>query len=198
MPTKYSQGRDTEYLAIDQLERDGWKAQRSAGSHKEADVIAWCEHGTRYIQCKRYTDRPGDFTKDLGQLMSMILPPNASAELWVRQHGKPGWIERTLVRSTYSDRMDVHTLDDLGKEKAFTQPINPDKITSMATDIKNSAKAARWKDQQRKKAHERRPAPTTTQYLAARKSSTTSPTTGTQPAGETVARPNEPGPATPA
>ena len=183
MVTKYAQGRDTEYLAQRTLLADGWQSVRSAGSKKAADIIAYCEKGTRFIQCKRYTDRPGMFTKDIGQLMSIDLPPNASSELWVRQAGQTGWLERTLIKHTYGGTMDVHSLDDLGKEKAFTTPINPDAVTDIANTMSSAAKAQRWKQKQSSSRTRGTPEKT--------RSSSNSPTTGTPDATATVAQPSE-------
>jgi hypothetical protein len=194
MATRYQQGRDTEYKAQEDLAAMGYESMRAASSKGAADVIGWCPSAIRYIQCKRYTDRPGTFTKDLAQLQSMKLPPNASAELWLRQGGRAGWVERVLIQHTFPVNMDLSDLDDLGRQERFVQPINPDPVTDLSKRLSASAKALRCKTTPARKTI--RPAQTSAQSLAAQ-SSTTSPTTATRPASGTEAPPSELDPATP-
>lgn len=195
MTTKYKQGRDTEYLCQRDLQQSGWESIRAAGSKTKTDILAYNVHGTRFIQCKRYTDRPGDFTQDLGQLLSLKLPPNASAELWMRRAGKPGWVERLLIKHTFPTKMDVSDLDDLGNQENFVRPINPDKIKEMATTLTMKAKEERWNS--KRTTPTRNLSTTTTESNTPRRSSTTSPKQTTPPASTTETRPNVPARATP-
>ena len=189
MATKYTQGRDTEYACQRTLAADGYESARAGGSKGSADIIAWSPSSVRFIQCKRYTDRPGAFTKDLGQLMSMALPPNASAELWMKRAGVAGWVERVLVQHTFSGTMDVHTLDDLGKQERFVQPINPDQVTALAATLATAAKEQRWKSRSANGSKTAATGPDKTRP----RSSTTSPTTTTPDASSTETPPKEQG-----
>lgn len=53
MATNYQRGADFERRVVKDLERFGYAAIRSAGSHKPADVIAMLGGRTIAIQCKR-------------------------------------------------------------------------------------------------------------------------------------------------
>lgn len=188
MATKYTQGRDTEYACQRTLAADGYESARAGGSKGAADIIAWCPSAVRFIQCKRYTDRPGAFTKDIGQLMSMVLPPNSSAELWMKRAGVAGWIERTLIQHSFTGTMDVSTLDDLGKQERFVQPINPDQVTALAATLATAAKEQRWKS---RSATGSKTAATTLVTKKPR-SSTTSRATATRLASGTATPPSAP------
>lgn len=53
MTTNYQRGADFERAVVRDLEGHGYKAIRSAGSHKPADVVAMLSGETFVIQCKR-------------------------------------------------------------------------------------------------------------------------------------------------
>lgn len=53
MATNYSRGADFERRVVRDLEGHGYKAIRSAGSHKPADVVALSAGEVLAIQCKR-------------------------------------------------------------------------------------------------------------------------------------------------
>jgi hypothetical protein len=192
--SRYAQGRDTEYLAQKDLEAMGYSTLRMASSKGAADVVAFNRNGTRFIQCKRYTTRPGSFTADLAKLGSLSLPPYASAELWMRMAGRVGWVERVLIQHTFPGKMDVSTLDDLGREIAFTKNINPDPATDVAAKLAAAAKAQRWNDKQKEARKTRTPTPSSTVST----SSSNSPKTATRHAHSTDSLPSEQDLATPA
>lgn len=97
MPTRYQRGRDNEYRAQRELEADGYTTIRSAGSHGTADVIAWNATSIRFIQIKSFIKRMTDYTKDIAQLTELVTPPNATRELWIRQQGQRGWLEKRII-----------------------------------------------------------------------------------------------------
>ena len=100
MGTRYQQGRDAEYRAIDDLALEGWAAERTAGSHGTADVIAWNDRLIRYIQIKTFrANKPPSYAKDLKQLQDLPVPPNGSTELWVRKVGQRGWLDKLIIQS---------------------------------------------------------------------------------------------------
>jgi len=99
MPNKnYERGRASEYRTQRELEALGYQTTRTAGSHGAADVIAWNECHTRYVQCKTYLKRTGTYTDDLKKMSLMILPPNSQVELWVRKIGQKGWQTQSITR----------------------------------------------------------------------------------------------------
>jgi Holliday junction resolvase len=98
MSTKYERGRDAEYRTINELRANGYDAVRTAGSHGAADVIAWNGVHIRFIQCKTWLTRVGDYKADIQKLMEMRLPPGSQCELWARQVGQRGWAVQTVVR----------------------------------------------------------------------------------------------------
>lgn len=100
MTTNYEQGRETEYKAMRDLTAQGYEVVRMAGSHSALDVIAWREDGSKFVQCKSYTKRPMSYAEDIAKLEAIQLPPNSTAELWVRQKGKRGWVLQQVVKST--------------------------------------------------------------------------------------------------
>lgn len=67
--SRYSRGADFERVVKRDLERRGYLAYRSAGSHGAADVIALCEgHMAILVQCKTNGRIcPGDRTELLGE-----------------------------------------------------------------------------------------------------------------------------------
>lgn len=98
MTTKYERGRDAEYRTINELRADGYDAVRTAGSHGAADVIAWNGVHVRFIQCKTWVSRVGDYRADIQKLEDMRLPPGSQCELWARQIGQRGWAVQRVVR----------------------------------------------------------------------------------------------------
>ena len=98
MSTKYERGRDAEYRTINELRANGYDAVRTAGSHGAADVIAWNGEHIRFVQCKTWLNREGDYTADIQKLMDMRLPPGSQSELWARRVGQRGWAVQRVVR----------------------------------------------------------------------------------------------------
>lgn len=98
MSTKYERGRGAEYRVINELKANGYDAVRTAGSHGAADVVAWNEDHVRFIQCKTWVTRVGDYKDDIKKLEDMRLPPGSQCELWARQIGQRGWSVQTVVR----------------------------------------------------------------------------------------------------
>ncbi len=103
MPTRYQQGRDAEYRAIRELAADGYETGRFAGSHGKGDVLAWDAHITRFIQLKTFRDRMSSYAEDVGKLAAMVLPPNSTAELWIRQVGQKGWHSQLVIQHTLQE-----------------------------------------------------------------------------------------------
>ena len=98
MSTSYERGRGAEYRAINELKADGYEAVRTAGSHGKADVIAWNDNLIRFIQCKTWISRLGDYSHDVEALEKMILPPGSQCELWIRQIHRHGWTEKKTIK----------------------------------------------------------------------------------------------------
>lgn len=84
-----------------ELEELGFEVLRTSGSHGAMDVLAWNEQGLRFIQCKTYIKRPGSYLPDIEKLLSLRLPPNATAELWVHQISKKGWQRQEILKESY-------------------------------------------------------------------------------------------------
>ena len=102
-PTRYQQGRDAEYRAIRELEAEGYQTSRFAGSHGTADVLAWDETVLRFIQLKTFQKRAGSYAEDIAKLAALPLPPDATAELWVRQVGQRGWTDQLVIKHTLKE-----------------------------------------------------------------------------------------------
>lgn len=100
MTTNYEQGRAAEYAAIRALEKEGFIAIRTAGSHSPVDILAWNDKEIRFIQIKTFRDRLGLYTKDIAALGAIPLPANSTAELWIKQYGKKGWHAIMFLRTT--------------------------------------------------------------------------------------------------
>jgi hypothetical protein len=96
--TSYQRGRAAEYRVMDEAALDGWLAARCAGSHGAFDVLIWCADRLRFIQVKTFITRPGSYKKDLEQLATMVLPPHATSELWIRQKGAREWHKQITVQ----------------------------------------------------------------------------------------------------
>ncbi|RLA39644.1 MAG: hypothetical protein DRR06_18795 [Gammaproteobacteria bacterium] len=93
MRTNYNRGRDTEYHCQSDLEEIGYVTMRAAGSKGKTDVLAWNEHVYRHIQTKSFIKRPGDFSADIIQIRSLLLPPSGRRELWVWQFRVGWWLK---------------------------------------------------------------------------------------------------------
>ena len=93
----YERGRSTEYKAIEQLEKVGYVATRTAGSHGTFDVIAYNALGTRFIQCKREEEKAGSYGVDIEKIQNETLPPFSTGEFWVWRD-KTGWIKQDVVK----------------------------------------------------------------------------------------------------
>lgn len=98
MTTRYAAGRESEYKAQRELAAAGYSTLRTAGSHGPIDVHAWSDTEARYIQIKTFQTKPGSYAQDIAELEAMPLPPNASAELWIRKRGQTGWLHKHLIR----------------------------------------------------------------------------------------------------
>jgi len=84
----YRRGRELEYKVIRELEKDGYHAQRSAGSHK-IDVLAFLKKDqdseqdvVKAIMVTRDTS-PAKRKADIDKLLSYNLPTIVQKELWV-------------------------------------------------------------------------------------------------------------------
>ena len=100
MNKRYLQGRAAEYLAQREWEAEGWTTVRAAGSKGAIDIVAWRAERVCFLQIKTFQDRPGSYAKDIQQLSDIMLPPNATAELWIRKHRTRKWHEKILVKET--------------------------------------------------------------------------------------------------
>ncbi len=105
MPTsRYQQGRDAEYRVNRELGIEGYDIGRFAGSHGKADTLAWDGTMIRFIQVKTFrSKKPPSYAEDIAGLAAMRLPPNATAELWVRQIGQKGWHDQLVIQSTIKE-----------------------------------------------------------------------------------------------
>lgn len=61
MPTPYEIGRRMEYEAVNALRYQGYKAQRTAGSHSPFDIVAWDGLEVKFIQVK-WVRKPPDIS----------------------------------------------------------------------------------------------------------------------------------------
>lgn len=101
MATNYEKGRDIEYKIIEMLEKVGYTAIRTAGSHGAFDVIAWNHLGTRFIQSKRTETPNAKYDEDIEKIELTPLPPNSQGELWVwLAKGRTGeWICQKVIKA---------------------------------------------------------------------------------------------------
>lgn len=103
-PTRYQQGRDAEYRAARELGEETYDTGRFAGSHGNGDVLGWDETVIRFIQVKTFRSKhPPSYADDIAKLEAMRLPPNATAELWVRKVGQQGWHDQLVIKHTLSE-----------------------------------------------------------------------------------------------
>lgn len=103
-PTRYQQGRDAEYRAANELADEDYCSGRFAGSHGDGDVVAWDRTMIRFIQVKTFRgQRVPSYAADIAELAAMTLPPNATAELWVRRVGQRGWHQQLVIQSTLEE-----------------------------------------------------------------------------------------------
>lgn len=92
MPNKnYLKGRNAEYLAMDQLKKNGWTVFRQAGSHSCADIIAIDINMVKLIQvksCKTKTCKmetvPRHLVKEMKAFQAIPCPINVKKELWMK------------------------------------------------------------------------------------------------------------------
>ena len=85
--TNYSNGAQFERLAKKELEGQGYKVIRSAGSHSPFDLFAWDAYGFRLIQIKS-SKQKRRFGKERLQLASLPVPSHTTRELWARYKGR--------------------------------------------------------------------------------------------------------------
>ncbi len=78
--TAYRRGVRLEYLARDELRRQGYTVVRSAGSHGSIDLITLNDHEVLIIQVKKYGQpiRPA-----LRKLLAVPCPPDTRRQAWV-------------------------------------------------------------------------------------------------------------------
>lgn len=98
MATKYESGRASEYKVQKELEAQGYCTTRAAGSKGKIDVIAWNDQHTRFIQVKTFLTRVGNYKADITAIEAITFPPHSTAELWIRQRGKPGWLSQLVIK----------------------------------------------------------------------------------------------------
>lgn len=101
MVTNYARGRACEYKAIDLLERAGYTAFRSAGSHGAGlvDVVGFDENKIRFVQVKRI--KSGNSyslpSAERAVITRLRMPPKSTFELWVWKD-RMGWISKEVLR----------------------------------------------------------------------------------------------------
>jgi Holliday junction resolvase len=83
MATNYQKGASIEYKIIEMLEKVGYRAERTAGSHGVFDVIAVNALGTRHIQSKRTERASNAYDAEIEQIKDAEIGRNATGELWV-------------------------------------------------------------------------------------------------------------------
>jgi len=97
MTTNYKRGQKTEERACQELERVGYYASRSAGSHGIWDVVAVGPTGIRLIQCKRTKQYyQSDYEQAKEQLKGLPVLPGVSREIWVWRDNE-GWVIQEVV-----------------------------------------------------------------------------------------------------
>lgn len=89
-------GIDAEYQAQKQLQKAGYVATRSAGSHGPFDVIGVNGREVLFIQVKSVS-KPRSWRPVLNELAAICRPPFSRVQLWVREYRRKGWIHKIEV-----------------------------------------------------------------------------------------------------
>ena len=95
--TNYKRGVEIERRCMEQLEKVGYTAMRTAGSHGTFDVIAFNKLGVRFIQLKRCKGTLKSFKNEKEEIYNTQLPLNATGEIWVWVDNK-GWLVQEVVK----------------------------------------------------------------------------------------------------
>ena len=98
MVTNYKRGSDFERWIVKEFEKEGHYAIRSAGSKKQADVIAFTDYGVIFIQAKVVgANSKTSFKKEIEELKKLKLPkcPNC-IESFIR---KEFWVKRMINKT---------------------------------------------------------------------------------------------------
>ncbi len=83
--SRYIRGRAAEYLAMEDLKKEGYSVARSAGSKGTWDLIAFNKNHVRVIQIKRTKSKfKGISSAEIKRMKESIVPPRTIKELWVR------------------------------------------------------------------------------------------------------------------
>lgn len=98
--SNYKKGRQSEYLCITHLKKEGYIwTQRAYASKGMFDVYGMGSEGGVLIQVKRTKRQkivPSMYKKDIEQIQEWVdgleeLPNNVKVELWVQREGIRGW-----------------------------------------------------------------------------------------------------------
>ena len=82
--TNYAAGRRLEYLARDELRRQGYVVIRSAGSKTPIDLVALNDREVLVIQVKKDA---GDVKAAIASLAALVLLVGVRREVWMRERG---------------------------------------------------------------------------------------------------------------
>jgi len=82
----YAVGRRLEYLARDELRRQGYAVIRSAGSKGAIDLCAIRGDGIILIQVKKAA---ADVSEGITALQAVVVPAGVRREVW--KHERDGW-----------------------------------------------------------------------------------------------------------
>ncbi|MCJ7804469.1 hypothetical protein MUP35_01915 [Patescibacteria group bacterium] len=99
--SNYNSGRNYEYKAVEELQQEGYSAQRFAGSHSSFDVLAFNELVIRLIQVKS-TEKDLDFKNEIAEMEKIKVPPCCNKELWVWKKGGKHFF-KTIIRNPIQD-----------------------------------------------------------------------------------------------
>ena len=97
--TNYRRGTEKERQAMKELERVGYTAMRTAGSHGPFDVIAVAPQGIRLIQIgrvKKGNSYTGKLREAIEEIQDIPTPTGASKEVWIWRDHK-GWVEQVTI-----------------------------------------------------------------------------------------------------
>jgi len=101
MTTPYQKGRAIEYKCANELKKQGYFVQRSAGSHSCIDLIGVDINNIRLIQVKSVKN--GKYAKynykepNIRKLCELPVPSNCRKELWIWMRENKKWRKEILT-----------------------------------------------------------------------------------------------------
>lgn len=94
--THYISGRRAEWLARNELTKDGYTVVRAAGSKGKIDLVAWNFNGVKLIQVKKGQGRVT--VEEYAALNEFDIPAHSTVEVWQRRNGE--WT-KNVVRERF-------------------------------------------------------------------------------------------------